>query len=93
MTGLVCRRAKLVRRGRIEVDPALGRELVSGRDARTHEGGDVIDALELLPGLLGHREGKPGGDDTADYGAGQRHQSWNAKGIDPPDQHQAWHRD
>ena len=60
MAGLVRRGAKLIRGGGIEIDPALGRQLIARRHAGAHEGRDVIDALELLPGLLRHRERQAG---------------------------------
>ena len=65
MAGLVRRGAKLIRRGGIEVDPAFGRQFIGRRDARANERRDVIDALELLPGLLRHRERQAGDGDAA----------------------------
>src|SRR6266852_7317931 len=40
----------------VGVEPSLAEQLRYGGDARAHEIGDVIDALERLPGLLGHRK-------------------------------------
>ena len=93
MAGLVRRRAKLIRRGGIEVDPAFGRKFIGRRHAGAHERRDVIDALELLPGLLRKCQRKAGDGNDASRRAQQRNRTRHAERIDAPDHDQQRRRD